>query len=79
VVDAVLQHTAREVLMAKDQRRLEYQPVTLDTLMQIEPDEYKRLGDCTEEELMRAALLRMARLEEEAQQEINKMTTAPNE
>jgi len=78
-VDAVLQHTAREVLMAEDQRRLEDQPVTLDTLMEIEPDEYKRLGDCTEEELMRAALLRMARLEEEAQQEISKMTTVPNE
>ncbi len=65
--------------MAEDQRRLQDQPVTLDTLMEIGPDEYKRLGDCTEEELMRAALLRMARLEEEAQQEINKMTAEPNE
>ena len=65
--------------MTEDQRRLEDQPVTLDTLMEIEPDEYKRLRDCTEEELMRAALLRMARLEEEAQQEIDKMTAPPDE
>ncbi len=65
--------------MAEDQRRLEDQPVTLDTLMEIEPGKYRRLGDCTEEELMRAALLRMARLEEEAQQQINKMTAEPNQ
>ena len=65
--------------MAEDQGRLEDQPVTLDTLMEVEPGEYKRLGDCTEEELLRAALLRMARLEDEAQQEINKMTANPNE
>jgi hypothetical protein len=64
--------------MAEDRRRLQDQPVTLDTLMEIEPGKYRRLEDCTEEELMRAALLRMARLEEEAQQEINKMIAEPS-
>lgn len=65
--------------MAKDQQRLEDQPVTIDTLMEVEPNQYKPLGECTEEELLRAALLRMARLEDEMQQQINKMTANPNE
>ncbi len=65
--------------MAKDRQRLEDQPVTIETLMEVEPNQYKPLGECTEEELLRAALLRMARLEDEMQQQINKMAANPNQ
>lgn len=65
--------------MTEDQRRAEDEPVTLDTLMEVEPNQYKPLGDCIEEELLRAALLRMARLEDEMQQEMDKMTADPDE
>ena len=65
--------------MAEDRRRAEDEPMTLDTLMEVEPGQYKPLGDCTEEELLIAAGEYVFRVQSEMQQDIHEITADPNE
>ena len=65
--------------MSEDQPRPEDQPVTPDTLMEIAPGVFKRLGDCAEEEVLMAALLHGGQIEWEMQQEVRRLTDPEEE
>jgi hypothetical protein len=60
--------------MPEDLPRPEGQPLTPDTPMEVEPGVFKPLGECTKEEMLRAAVLYIARVEGEMQQEIDRLT-----
>ena len=53
----------------------EDQPVTPDSLLEVEPGIFKPLKDCTKDELLHAALVYMATVESEMQQEVDRLTS----
>lgn len=80
VTAAALPHGHQEVrLMPKDLPRPEDQPLAPDTPIEVEPGVFKPLGECTKEEMLRAALLYIARIEGEMEQEIDRLTAGEDE
>jgi hypothetical protein len=70
----------RRAFMSEDHKqRAEDQPVTPDTLIEIAPGVFKRLGGCTEEEVLMAALLHGGQVEWEMQQEVRRLTDPEEE
>jgi hypothetical protein len=65
--------------MPEDLPRPEDQPLTPDTPMEVEPGVFKPLGECTKQEMLRAAVLYMVRVEGEMQQELDRLTAGEDE
>ena len=65
--------------MAEDLPRPQDQPLTPDTPVEVEPGVFKPLGECSKEEMLRAAVLYMTRVEAEMQQELDRLTADEDE